>query len=304
MYPEDSPLLPDARMAQARLFLLDAEGDAGPLGRHDIRLAAIVGQARAQLWLRNYAAAAALAATVPRDFTFWSDYSYNHEEQYNEVYMFTWGDAQQIQWTVGDGTTFSQGNERFEHIDQFVSLNLLEVEPEGYTAALSSTPVILQRLYSRPDSRILVASGIEARLIRAEAHVRAGETVEAEGLLNDLRADYSLRATVHWGVEPPAAANQLEPLALTGSLRLDLETVADERARELWLTGDRLTTARRLRRDATVYPDTIDLFPAPKVGVDGGDDVAFPIAELELTQNPTLGPNQACPPGQLIGRWR
>jgi len=304
MYPETSPRLPDARIAQARLLLQDAEGDAGPLGRHDVRLAAIVGQARAQLWLRNYAQAAALAAAVPRDFAFWSEYSYNHEEQFNEVYMFTWGDAAPIEWTVGDGTTFQQGNERFEHIDQFVALNLLDVEPEGYTAAVSSTPVILQKIYSRPDSRILMASGIEARLIRAEAHVRAGETTEAEAMLNDLRADYSLRATVRWGVEPPAPADALQPLALTGNLRLDLETVADERARELWLTGDRLTTSRRLRRDATVYPDTINLFPAPKLGVDGGDDVAFPIAELELTQNPNLAPNQACPAGQIIGRWR
>jgi hypothetical protein len=304
MSPETSPLLPDARIGQARLLLQDAEGDAGPLGRNDVRLAAIVGQARAQLWLRNYAEAAALAAAVPREFTFWSEYSYNHEEQFNEVYMFTWGDAQQIEWTVGDGTTFSRGNERFEHIDQFVALNLLDVEPEDYTAATSSTPVILQKLYSRPDSRILMASGVEARLIRAEALVRAGETAVAEGILNDLRSDYSLRAIVQWGVEPPSAANALEPLGLTGSLRLDLKTVADERARELWLTGDRLTTARRLRRDATVYPDTINLFPAPKVGVDGGDDVAFPIAELELTQNPNLGPTQACPAGQTIGRWR
>jgi hypothetical protein len=263
-----------------------------------------VGQARAQLWLRNYAEAAAVAAAVPRDFTFWSEYSYNHEEQFNEVYMFTWGDAQQIDWTVGDGTTFSQGNERFEHIDEFVALNLLDVEPEGYTAAVSSTPVILQKIYSRPDSRILIASGVEAQLIRAEAHVRAGETAYAEALLNDLRADYSLRATVNWGVAPPDATDALQPLTLTDNLRLDLKTIADERARELWLTGDRLTTARRLRRDATVYPDTINLFPAPKLGVDGGDDVAFPIAELELTQNANLGPNQACPAGQVIGRWR
>jgi hypothetical protein len=158
----------------------------------------------------------------------------------------------------------------------------------------------MQQIYSRPDASILLASGIEARLIRAEAAVRAGDTSGAEALLNDLRSDYSLRATVQWDVDPPEAGSALQPLVLADSLELDVETVAGERARELWLTGDRLTTARRLRRDPTV---TIDLFPQ-KAGVNGGDDIAFPIVQLELEENPSLVSTQACPPGQVIGRWR
>jgi hypothetical protein len=304
MYPESQPVLPNVRVQQARGFLQDAEDDAGPLGRDDIRLAAIAGQARAQLWLGNYSQAEILAQAVPRDFTFWSEYSYNDVDQFNELYMFTWGDEEQIHWTVGDGTTFDRGNERFEHFDEFVSLNLIDVEPDGYAAVRSSVPVMLQQLYSRPDSRILVASGVEAQLIRAEAAVRAGQTAAAATLLNDLRSDYSLRATILWGVDPPAPADQLQPLTLVDSLTQDLKTVADQRARELWLTGDRLTTARRLRRDASLLPDTIDLFPAPKLSVGGGDDIAFPIVELELEANPNLGAGNACPVPQVIGAWR
>jgi hypothetical protein len=301
MYPESAPILPDARVDDARQFLVDAEGRAGPLGMEDVRLAAVVGQARAQLWLGNHAQADALALAIPRAFAFWGEYSYNEPDQFNEMYQFTWGDVEAIHWTVGDGTTPERGNERFEHFDEFVRLNLIDIEPEGFDAVSSATPVMLQKIYRRPDSRILVASGVEAQLIRAEVAVRSGQTLVAEQLINDLRADYSFRATVNWGVEPPAPADALQPLVLTDTLETDLRTVAGERARELWLTGDRLTTSRRLRRDAGV---AIDLFPPVKGGIGGGDDIAFPIAQLELDANPNLAPNQACPPGQSIGAWR
>jgi hypothetical protein len=301
MADEATPVLPDARVEEARTFLVDAEGRAGPLGMEDVRLAAVVGQARAQLWLGNYAQATALALAVPRGFAYWGVYSYNEPEQFNEMYQFTWGDIEGIHWTVGDGTTPERGNERFAHFDEFVRLNLIEIEPEGFDAVSSATPVMLQKIYRRPDSRILIASGAEAQLIRAEVAARAGQRLVAEQLINDLRADYSFRATVNWGVEPPEPADALLPIVLTDTLATNLRRVAAERARELWLTGDRLTTSRRLRRDASV---PIDLFPPVKTGVGGGDDIAFPMVQLELDANPNLEPTQACPAGQTIGAWR
>ena len=213
--------------------------------------------------------------------------------------MFTWGDIQAIRWTVGDGTRPTRGNERWEHFDEFISLNLLEFEPEGFTAFSSIFPVSLQGLYNRADSRVLMASGAEAMLIRAEAAVRSGQTATAEQLLNDLRSDYSLRATIQWGVDPPDSADELTDLTLAGTLAQDLRTVAAERARELWLTGDRLTTSRRLRLDPTV---NIDLFPPVKTRISGGDDIAFPIVQLELDNNPNLSSGDACPAGQTIRR--
>ena len=299
MFPESSPLMPDGRMTQSLTFLQQAETQAAMAGLEEIRLAAIAGQARAHLWLRNFPQAAALAAAVPRDFVHWAEFSQNDPVQYNEMYMFTWGDIQLIRWTVGDGTAPTRGNERWEHFDEFISLNLLELEPEGFTAFSSDIPVGLQGLYNRADSRVLVASGAEAMLIRAEAAVRSGQTATAELLLNDLRSDYSLRATIQWGVDPPDSGNELVDLTLAGTLAQDLRTVAAERARELWLTGDRLTTSRRLRLDPTV---NIDLFPPVKTN--GGDDIAFPMVQLELDNNPNLSSGDACPAGQTIGSWR
>ena len=300
-FPESSPLIPDNRMLQALTFLQEAETLAAIARLEEIRLAAIVGQARAHLWLRNFPQAATLAAEVPRDFVHWAEFSQNDPAQYNEMYMFTWGDIQTIRWTVGDGTTSIRGNERWEHFNEFLSLNLLELEPEGFTAFTSSIPVSLQGLYNRADSRVLGASGVEAMLIRAEAAVRSGQTATAEQLLNDLRSDYSLRATIQWGVDPPDSADELQDLTLAGTLGQDLRTVAAERARELWLTGDRLTTSRRLRLDPTV---NIDLFPPVKTRIGGGDDIAFPIVQLELDNNPNLSSGDACPAGQTSGSWR
>ena len=301
MFPESSPLMPDGRMSQALTFLQQAETQAAMAGLEEIRLAAIAGQARAHLWLRNFPQAAALAAAVPRDFVYWAEFSQNDPSQYNEMYMFTWGDIQAIRWTVGDGTRPTRGNERWEHFDEFISLNLLEFEPEGFTAFSSVFPVSLQGLYNRADSRVLMASGAEAMLIRAEVAVRSGQTATAEQLLNDLRSDYSLRATIQWGVDPPDSGNELVDLTLAGTLAQDLRTVAAERARELWLTGDRLTTSRRLRLDPTV---NIDLFPPVKTRISGGDDIAFPMVQLELDNNPNLSSGDACPAGQTIGSWR
>jgi hypothetical protein len=298
--PETTPLLPDQRVRQALQFLREAEAQALIAGFVEARLAALVGQARAHLWLREYDQAAAVAARVPREFVYQAEYSQNSVQQYNEVYASTWGDASTIASTVGSGDAANRGNERFELFDQFVTLNLIAIRPPGFRAETVSIPVMLQMLYKRKDSEITMASGVEAILIRAEAAVRFGLTAEAAELLNGLRSDYSLRVALSSKVELPAPENQLKPLTLTGNMRTDLKTIADERARELWLTGDRFVTSRRFRWDAF----GVDLFPPVKGLISGGDDVAFPIAQRELDANPNLTSSQACPAGQTIGSWR
>ena len=85
---------------------------------------------------------------------------------------------------------------------------------------------------------------------------------------------------------------------LTGDLLSDLNTVADECARELWITGDFLTTSRWFRVHLSV-----DIFPPVRESVGGGDDISFPIPHLELDTNPSLGTDMACPAGQAIGAW-
>ncbi len=299
--PETSPRLPDERLVDALEHLEEAEELGSTHGFTEIRTAALVGQARAHLWLGAFEEAASLAAQVPRGFVRWAEYSANDPSQFNKLYALTWGDTERIRWSVGDGTIATRGNERWAHFDQFVELNLLLPDHPGLTAFNSSIPVNLQKLYDRPERRVLMASGVEARLIEAEAAVRGGRIEEAESLINDLRSDYSSRASVHWGVELPDPENRLGEISLTGDLEADLESVAAERARELWLTGDRHTTSRRLRLDPAVE---IDLFPPVKaVGLGGGDDIAFPVVRRELDYNTHLEPGAACPEGQGRGSW-
>ena len=301
MVQETAPLMPDARVQQAITMLEEAETLAEAEGLEDYRLAAIVGQARGHLWLGNYGTAATLASEVPTSHVLWAEYSANDPAQYNKVYALTHGDTESVRWTVGLGTEGLRGNEEFPHWQEFVDLNLIDINPPGVSPFNTSIGNIgRQLIYSQPQADVLVASGVEARLIEAEVAVRNDETGAAETLLNDLRADYSFRATVTWGVQPPAAGNELEDLTLAGDLEADLRTVAAERARELWLTGDRAVTSRRLRWDPTV---DIDLFPPKEQLAAGGDDIAFPIVLRELENNENLAVGDACPPGQSEGSW-
>lgn len=299
MADESSPLMPDDRIRDALDFLEEAEQLAAQEGMEDVRMAAIVGQARGHMWLGNHTQARELAQQVPRDFAYFAEYSNNDPAQFNEMYTFTHGDTETIRWSVGDGSQASRGNEVFEHFETFVRLNLIDVRPPGFTSFDQSIPVNLQLLYNRPESNVYMASGYEARLIEAEVAVRDGQTSVAEDILNDLRSDFSTRATIQFGVNPPEPENLLQPITLSGELEADVKRVADERARELWLTGDRHVTSRRLRLDPTV---NIDLFPPVKAGIGGGDDIAFPIVQRELDNNPNLSTGDACPAGSP-GSW-
>ena len=94
----------DERMRDALGVLQDAEAAAQAAGEADLVAASRVGQARAHLWLGEYAEAAAAAAQVPPDFEFKSYYSNNTVGQYNRVADVTHALNDVIRWTVGDGT--------------------------------------------------------------------------------------------------------------------------------------------------------------------------------------------------------
>jgi len=234
MFPETAPVMPDDRIAH----LPKAEAEGGALGLLPVRLASVVGQARAYLWLGNYDPASALAGLVPRGFTYRAEYSGNNPDQYDGIYSFTWGDPESICWTIGDGTAASSGG----------ALGA----PGGISGAGVS---------SKPARR--------------------------------------LHCSFQRGV-PTLGADPLSPIVLSGDPMADLRAVVDERARELWLTGNRHSTARRLRRDLAT---DIDLFPT-KTPAGGGDDIALPISQIELDNNLSLRAGNACPAGQFPGSWR
>jgi hypothetical protein len=285
---ESAPLGPDERMQQALTLFQSAEASATAAGRPDVAVAARVGQARANMWLGNYAQAAAIADGVDPDFEFFSEYSSNDISQYNRIYTFTYGDGNDvIRWTVGDGTEPTRDFEKYAFYDEWVDLGLiLAAAPNPpFQSFDSQIEVHLQLIHglgnppptaAGQSSPIRIASGFEADIYRAEALYRAGDQAAAAALINS-------RITV------PANnpfGKQFAPVAFTGSFEADIVEIGRAYQAGMWISGQRHGFFRRLFRN-----DGVDLFPQASPG----RDTAFPIPNQELDNNPDL--TQSCPSG-------
>ena len=288
---ESAPVLPDARMQDALSLLQAAEASATAAGLSDVATAAVVGQARALVFLGNYAQAATTVAGVPEGFEYMAEFSSNVPAQYNDVYDFTYGDFNFIRWTVGDGTAPERNFEKFAYYDEWVDAGLIEPSPDPTwaTAQNSSIAVHLQLIYgggnAPPNAAgqaapILVASGFEADMYKAEAAYRAGDLAGAEAIIND-------RLTT--GDNPYGAV--FNAVDLTGTLSDDIAELARAYSAGTWLTGYRLGNLRRFVRN-----DSVDLYPS----VQPGSDYSLPVVKQELDNNPDI--NQACPSGST-GSW-
>ncbi len=254
-------LTSDERMQDALAAFQDAGSAAQAAGRADLVAASKLGEARAQLWLGNYPAAAAAAGAVPNDLSLKSYYSTGSVAQKNKVVRVTYAIDEARRFTVGDGSLASTGNEGWPYLAEWESLGLLEERPD-LISFNPAVPVVLQLKYPTADAPIVIASGNEARLIEAEVKLRDNDPGGAAGIVNDLRSS-------HWG---------LGAISFSGDLATDLPVMARERARELWLTGERLPTLRRYLKDG------VDLFPGGKQG----DDTCFPVPQRELDTNPNF----------------
>lgn len=261
-----------------------AEATAGDAGRPEFGSAALIGQARAHLWLGNYQQAADLVSGIPDDFILVSEYSSNTTEQYNELYTFTYGDTESIRWTVGDSTADERGNEKWAYLQEWVELGLIDPEPTGFSSFNSAIPVNLQRSQPRREADVPLASGWEARMIQAEAELRAGNTGAAEDIINPLLTDpeqannpIRLANPSIIAAEGDILTGAFEAVSFTGDLQADLRELARARAAGLWLSGQRQATLRRFLDDGVnLYPDR------------EGDDTCFPIVQQELDNNPNV----------------
>lgn len=135
-----------------------------------------------------------------------------------------------------------------------------------------STPFYVQRIWPARETSVAIMVGGEARLIEAEAQLRAGQPAAALATLN------ALRATV------PG----LTPLADAGTDAARVNQLFRERAFTLFGRGTRTGDLRRLirqygRQAASVFPTG-----AWHKGGNYGTDVNFPIPFVE-TNNPNAG---------------
>ena len=312
--PESAPVSSSDRMQQALQLLRQAETAAADADEEDVGLAALVGQARAQMWLGNHQEAADLVAGVPDDFVFLVEYSDNTIAQENEVFQQTWNvNTGGLRWTVGDGSDASRGNERWGYFDEWVDQGLVlpasvAAGPAGKNAFNGTSPVSLQTLYAGrsgqagSDAPIVLASGWEARMIEAENELRGGSPEVAQGIVNDLLEDPDQAANPMVQVMPslaePSATGDFTDEQLGAfdpvdfgdePLQGDLAELARARAAGLWMTGERQST---LRRFAEEFGDrsALGLYPDRP-----GDAISLPVPSAEVDNNSNIG--SACPAG-------
>lgn len=138
----------------------------------------------------------------------------------------------------------------------------------------SAMPLYVQLLWSTPDASVTIVSGVEARLLEAEAALRDGQSGDALGILNDLRA----------------TVPGLDPLDDAGSPEARIDQLFHERAFWLFSTGHRLGDLRRLVRQYDRAPDAVFPNGAFLEGGTYGSDMNFPVPESEKNNpNDTAG---------------
>jgi starch-binding outer membrane protein, SusD/RagB family len=239
----------------------------------DRRYLAEVGKARTlQSEGRSHLAdASLLVQDVPTNWTYKIEHSKNSQHQWNGIYEFMWLEGR---WIEAD----TEGVNGLRYRD----------DPRNPASDVGSTFVGNTQVqffgtlrYSQPDSSTVVASGIEARLIEAEAALQANNNALFLKKLNDLRDSSGIAG--------------LAPLADPGTATARQNLLFSERGQWLYLTDHRLGDLRRLSR-ATASDgygrDPESVFPTGSWYRGGvyGSDTNFPIPIEELNNPNVQGP--------------
>jgi hypothetical protein len=179
-------------------------------------------------------------------------YSVSNNEGTNGLNFATANDARLPVCTGGDATCRTIG----------VTIN---------TRDDLTQPIYVQRLWSASTSTVTILSGIEARMIEAEAQLKAGQPAAAIATLN------AARATV----------TGLTPLVDPGTDAARVDLIFRERAFWMFSTGHRTGDLRRLVRQYGRAATSVFPTGAWHKGGTYGADVNVPIPQAEQN-NPNL----------------
>jgi hypothetical protein len=249
-----------------------------------IRLAA-VGKARAMLDTGNVAGAAALVtpALVPTSFNYLVQHTENTARENNGIFN---GNVTFERYSVANGEGIN--GIKFRDGDPRTPFERTVSATTGPDVGFDNvTPQYDNLRYGDRKASTTVATGAEARLIEAEAALRAADTLTNTSVfltkLNELRAApptyfNSNRAAVA-PVAPMTALTTADQTAAGGAVKL----LFNERARWLWLTAHRLGDLRRMVRQylfaaISVFP-TGPYFKSQQPTY--GNDVNLPVPEEE-----------------------
>ncbi|HEY0036969.1 MAG TPA: hypothetical protein VGB66_09805 [Longimicrobium sp.] len=261
-----------------------------------------VGLGRAQLNRGNYAAAAAAVAGVPTTFVFRIEHSANSFAQTNPI------------WNLQSNGRYGVSNDEggIQRPDQLATSNtpadtvgFTTDEGEGlayrayrdprvtwfgpFAAFAGGVNSFRDGRYVDQNSDVPLASGVEARLIEAEAQLAANPNDGAWlTTLNTLRASASTLIPILYPAVTDALKasfpQTLAPLTDPGTAAGRVDLLFRERALWMYVTGHRLGDMRRLirqygRSESTVFPTGIYFYGPGGVF---GNDVALPIPFSEV----------------------
>jgi hypothetical protein len=221
----------------------------------DLANLARVGRARVLLNQGQFAQAATAASTVPTGFVYEIEGSANSARQNNGIWNYT---VNFFGFSVPEreGTNGLPWRSADDPRVPWVATG--EVGFDG------ETPYFMQQKYPDKESGTVLASGIEARLIEAEAALQANNTSGFMSAINTIRQGAGLGTLTAPG---------------TQTARIDL--LFRERGFWLYLTGHRLGDLRRLIRQYGRSESAV--FPAGPYHKGGqyGSDVNFPVSSDE-----------------------
>lgn len=235
---------------------------AGTAGTTQLNLAR-VGRGRALLNKADFAGAAAAVTAVPTSFVYNIFSSAGTNRQNNGVWYWQ---RTSNRWTVSN----REGINGLAYIS--------DADPRAPTSNANkvgldgATPIFFQEKYPLKESPTPLATGREARLIEAEAALRAGNTGSFINFVNLSRG-------------------ALSALALPATAREQQDLLFKERAYTMWLTSHRLGDMRRLVRQYGRTQDQVfptGAYPAP-IGGTYGTDVNFIIPFDEKNNNKFTG---------------
>ncbi len=211
---------------------------------------ALVGRARARLNKGDAAGAAADAALVPQDFVFNATADLNAVGRNNRIFV-----QNNQNFGVSVGVEY-----RAMTVDGAPDPRVRVVDA-GRNGSDQTTRSWVQQKYPAQASPTPIATGIEAKLILAEAS-GAGQGV---AIINTLRARAGIAL-------PPLTASEQAAFS---------QTIAEERRRELFLQGNRWFDVRRLNLTQTPAVGAV----YPKAGF-YGDQRCWPLPDAERFANP------------------
>lgn len=267
------PALTTAQMLDSALVRFTAA--AALSSNADQQNLARIGRGRTLLARGDFAGAAAAVAAVPTGFVYNVPFSESASGQNNGVW-YNINSERRSSVASGEGTNgivFFRRGPTGTTIDARAPVDSL-----GFGIG-TSTPHYRQRKYFTRGAAMPLASGVEARLIQAEAALNKGASAAYLTTLNELRS----------------AAGLTTALTDPGNAQARVRQFFTERAFFLWLTAHRLGDMRRMVREYGIPANQV--FPVGQTifGSPYGTDVNFPIPVTE--QN-----NPEAPSGQCIDR--